>query len=111
MSAPFKPAPRTRTSTSPAPGSGSGCSSTTSEPSLMVAARIARLILLTSALDAAPWRGDTGPVLRRALLAAGAALVLAAPAQADTTGPPLSTWVPDGEVKALAVSGQTAYIG
>ena len=24
---------------------------------------------------------------------------------------PVSTWVPDGEVKAIAVSGSTAYIG
>jgi len=30
---------------------------------------------------------------------------------ADTVTAPVSTWVPDGEVKALAVSGSTAYIG
>src|SRR5215212_3494920 len=30
---------------------------------------------------------------------------------ADTVTAPVSTWVPDGEVKAMAVSGSTAYIG
>jgi hypothetical protein len=39
------------------------------------------------------------------------AALMAAPAAADPAGAPLSTWVPDGEVKSLAVSGQTAYVG
>ena len=41
MSAPLRPAALTRTSSSPACGTGSGCSSTTIEPSRMVAARMA----------------------------------------------------------------------
>src|SRR5215218_6370658 len=40
MSAPLRPAARTRTSSSPASGTGSGCSSTTIEPSRIVAARM-----------------------------------------------------------------------
>ena len=46
-----------------------------------------------------------------ALALALAAALAASPAAAAPTGPPLSTWVPDGEVKAVAISGQTAYIG
>src|SRR3954447_195362 len=40
MSAPFSPAARTRTSSCPSCGSGSGCSTTSTRPSRMVAARI-----------------------------------------------------------------------
>jgi hypothetical protein len=50
-------------------------------------------------------------MLRSALLALGIAAALAGPAAADPPGAPLSTWIPDGEVKAVAVSGQTAYVG
>ena len=32
-------------------------------------------------------------------------------AVADAVGVPKPTWVPDGEVRAVAVSGSTAYIG
>jgi hypothetical protein len=48
------------------------------------------------------------------LSAIAAALIsaLAAPAAiADPVTAPVETWVPDGEVKAVAVSGSTAYIG
>lgn len=50
----------------------------------------------------------------RAWAAMAAALVLASVAPnavADTVGVPTQTWVPDGEVEAVAVSGSTAYIG
>ena len=46
-----------------------------------------------------------------ALAAATAALALPAAAAADAVTAPVETWVPDGEVKALAVSGSTAYLG
>lgn len=36
---------------------------------------------------------------------------VAASTVADAVTDPVSTWVPDGEVKAIAVSGSTAYIG
>jgi hypothetical protein len=39
------------------------------------------------------------------------ALVAPTTAAADTITAPVSGWVPDGEVKAMAVSGSTAYIG
>src|SRR5687767_5421363 len=44
MSAPLSPAALTRTSSSPASGTGSGCSSTTIEPSRIVAARMAPIL-------------------------------------------------------------------
>jgi hypothetical protein len=50
-------------------------------------------------------------MLRSALLALGIAAALAGPAAADPPGAPLSTWIPDGEVKAVAVSGKIAYLG
>ncbi|HKP21015.1 MAG TPA: hypothetical protein VJT68_05830, partial [Thermoleophilaceae bacterium] len=52
--------------------------------------------------------------VRISLSAAACALVLAAlpaAAAADPLTGPVPTWVPDGEVKAMAVSGSTAYIG
>ena len=50
-------------------------------------------------------------MLRRVLLAAGVAVTLASPAYADVTSAPRETWVPDGDVKAVAISGQTAFVG
>src|SRR5215213_11715468 len=50
--------------------------------------------------------------LRRAIaVVLVAASALPAGASADAVTGPRETWVPDGEVKALAVSGSTAYIG
>src|SRR4051794_17691666 len=63
-------------------------------------------------LDEGPAGEQTRTMLRSALLAAGVfAAVAAAPASAAPAGSPLSTWIPDGEVKSVAVSGQTAYVG
>src|SRR3954452_431048 len=101
MSAPFSPAAWTATRISPLPGSGSGWSSTATEPSLMVAARIPA----PDPIDGCPWRRDTGAMLRGMMLAAGVAMALAAPAYGDVVGPARSTWIPDGEVKAVALSG------
>src|SRR5829696_3135574 len=50
-------------------------------------------------------------VVRVAIPAALIALATAPAAPADPVTSPVETWVPDGEVKALAVSGSTAYIG
>ena len=46
-------------------------------------------------------------------IAVGIITLAAMPAStvADAVTDPVSTWVPDGEVKAIAVSGSTAYIG
>src|SRR5215211_2361904 len=50
--------------------------------------------------------------LRRAIaVVLVAASALPAGASADAVTGPRETWVPDGEVKAVAVSGSTAYIG
>src|SRR4051812_40006339 len=64
MSPPFRPAARTRTKTSPRCGSGSGCSSTTSFPSRMVAARIGRAVYGAAILDpdSVAWRVIGHPV-------------------------------------------------
>ena len=49
---------------------------------------------------------------RCAFIAMTAVLAMSsAAASADIVGDPRPTWVPDGEVKAVAVSGSTAYIG
>src|SRR5688500_1176586 len=49
---------------------------------------------------------------RCAFIAIAAVLAMStAAASADVVGDPRATWVPDGEVKAVAVSGSTAYIG
>src|SRR3954468_12752878 len=106
MSAPLSPAACTATSSSPEPGSGSGCSSTVTCPSLIVAARI-----WSDPIDDRASRHDTGCMLRRVLLAAGGEATLASPASADVTSAPRSTWIRDGEVKAVALSGQTAFVG
>jgi hypothetical protein len=50
----------------------------------------------------------------RVLIAIAVALItttVTSPAFADAITEPRATWVPDGEVKAVAISGSTAYIG
>src|SRR5215216_3807644 len=50
--------------------------------------------------------------LKRAIaVALLAACAVPAAASADPVTAPVETWVPDGEVKAIAVSGSTAYLG
>ena len=46
-------------------------------------------------------------------IAVGIAILIGMPASggADAVTGPVTTWAPDGEVKAIAVSGPTAYIG
>src|SRR5205823_2285740 len=48
--------------------------------------------------------------LALALVLTPLALLAAGPAAADPVGP-TPTWVPDGTVRAVAISGSTAYIG
>src|SRR4051812_23240033 len=50
-------------------------------------------------------------VARLTIAVALVALVAAPGATADPVTAPVETWVPDGEVKALEVSGSTAYLG
>jgi trimeric autotransporter adhesin len=50
-------------------------------------------------------------VVRVAIPAALIALATAPVAVSDPVTAPVATWAPDGEVKAVAVSGSTAYIG
>ena len=53
-------------------------------------------------------------MLARVLIAIAVALIsttVTPAAFADAVTEPRATWVPDGEVKALAISGSTAYIG